>query len=133
MINDCQGLDIIPLETRFMTPPPTEPPDRRPQLRQVNTIPLIDEYAVNISEDELDRDSQSQEDQDDENETSEALIKAFSPSNDQVLEDELKRVSKKQGLSPRGFKHEKFHFKNQDINTITTGRPNTRLFSSRSS
>ncbi|TMX00200.1 hypothetical protein EJD97_001201, partial [Solanum chilense] len=50
-----------------------------------------DEYAVNISEDELDRDNQSQEDQDDEDETSEALIKAFSPSNDQVLEDELKQ------------------------------------------
>ncbi|TMX00500.1 hypothetical protein EJD97_000704 [Solanum chilense] len=132
MINDSQGLDIIPLQTRFMTPPPTEPPDKRPQLCQVNTIPLINEYAVNISEDELDRDNQSQDDPDDEDETSEALIKAFNPSNDQVLEDELKKVSKKQGLSPRGFKHEKFHFKNQDINTVTAGRPNTRLFSSRS-
>ena len=60
MINDCQGLDIIPLETRFMTPPPTSPPDRRPQLCIVNNIPLIDEYAVNISKDELDRDNQSQ-------------------------------------------------------------------------
>ena len=105
MINDSQGLDITLLHTRFMTPPPIEPPDKMHQLSQVNTTPLIDEYVVNISEDELDGDNQSQEDQDDEDETSESLIRALSPSNDQILEDELKQVSQEQALSPRGFKH----------------------------
>ncbi|TMW81812.1 hypothetical protein EJD97_007761, partial [Solanum chilense] len=110
MINDSQGLDIIHLQTRFMNPPPTKPPDKRPQLSHVNTSPLMDEYAVNISEDELDGDNQSQEDQEDEEETSEALIRAFSPSHDQILEED-NQISQEQGLSPRGFKHEKFHFK----------------------
>ena len=75
---------------------------------------MIDEYAVNISENELDRENHSLYDPDKDDETSEALIKAFSTSNDQALEDELK--------------HERFHFKNQDINIVTDGRPNTRIF-----
>ena len=50
-----------------------------------------------MSEDELDRDTQSIDDPDEKDETSEALIKAFIPSNDQSLVDDLKKVSKKQG------------------------------------
>ncbi|KAK4706447.1 hypothetical protein R3W88_033996 [Solanum pinnatisectum] len=109
------------------------PPDTGQGTCQINSIPSIDEYAVNISEDESDRDNYSLKDPDDDDETSEALIKAFSPRYDHNLEEEIQQVADKQGLSPRGFQHEKFHFKNQDINTVTTGRPNTRLFTSKTS
>lgn len=61
-----------------MTPPSTEPPNKEQQLCQVNIIPLIDECAVNIFEDELDRDNQYLDDLDEEDEASDALIKAFS-------------------------------------------------------
>ncbi|TMW88301.1 hypothetical protein EJD97_018741, partial [Solanum chilense] len=103
------------------------------QLCQVNRVPLIDEYLVDIYEDELDRDNHSLHDPDEDNETNEAVIKAFSSSNDQAVEDEIQQVSKSQVLSPREFQHDNFHLKNQDINTVIAGRTNTRLFSSRSS
>ncbi|KAK4707023.1 hypothetical protein R3W88_033410 [Solanum pinnatisectum] len=109
------------------------PPDKEQTNCQLNSIPIIDEYAVINSEDELDEDNQSFKEQDDEEETSEMLIRSFSPNYDQVLENEIQQVTDKQGLSPRGFHHDRFHFKNQDINTVTTGRPNTRLFTSKSS
>lgn len=51
MFNDNKALDIIPLQTRYMTPSSTEPPDKRKQVYLVNTIPLIDEYPMNIFED----------------------------------------------------------------------------------
>ncbi|KAK4733761.1 hypothetical protein R3W88_008022 [Solanum pinnatisectum] len=113
--------------------PNKAPPDTGQGTCQVNSIPIIDEYAVNIFEDESDRDNYSLKDPDDDDETSEALIKTFSPRYDHNLEEEIQQVADKQGLSPSGFQHEKFHFKNQDINTVTAGRPNTRLFTSKSS
>lgn len=84
------------------------------------------------SEDEIEGDNHSLEKFDEDNERSEALIKAFSPHNDQPLEEEMQNLTQIQCLSPRGFNHDKFHFKKQDVRTITAGRPNNRLFSSRS-
>ncbi|XP_015054854.1 uncharacterized protein LOC107001238 [Solanum pennellii] len=104
---------------QYMTPPIIDPPDKKQQKCKVNTEPILDEYVVVNSEDELDGDYQSLDDQDDYDETSEALIRAFSPYNNQTLENEIQQ--------------DRFHFKKQDANTVTAGRPNTRLFSSRSS
>uniref|UniRef100_M1DNV2 Bifunctional endo-1,4-beta-xylanase xylA n=1 Tax=Solanum tuberosum TaxID=4113 RepID=M1DNV2_SOLTU len=133
MIDDQQGMDITPLQAQYMTPPPTVPPDKSQNICQVNTVPIIDEYAVDNSEDELDVDNHSLKDHDDDDETSELLIRAFSPHNDKGLENEIQHVTTTQGLSPRGFHLNAFHSKHQDINTVTAGRPNTRLFTSKSS
>ena len=107
--------------------------DKKQQNSKVNPEPIVDEYAVINSEDELGGDNQFIEDQEDTDETSEALIRAFSPSNDQTLENEIQQVTNRQGLSPRSFHQDRFHFTKQDASTVTAGRPNTRLFSSRSS
>ncbi|TMW81500.1 hypothetical protein EJD97_009234, partial [Solanum chilense] len=98
----------------------------------MNTKPLFDEYAVDNSEDELDRDNHSLDEPNDDDVTSEALIKAFSPHNVQALEEEIQYVAQSQCLYLKGFQYDKFHFKNQDDKTVTSGRPNTRFFSSRS-
>ena len=81
----------------------------------------------------MDGDNHSIEEVEEDYETSEALIRSFSRHNDQTLEEEIQQVAQSQGLSPRGFHHEKFHFKKQDAKTFTAGRPKTRLFSSISS
>ena len=129
MINDNQGLHIPPLRDRTMTPPIVERTNKEQQFGQVNIVPFIDQYVLNISEVEFYKENHSLDDMDEDDETSKDLIKAFSPSKDQALEDDIPQVSKSQGLSPQRFQHDRFHFKNQDINTVTTGRPNTRLFS----
>ena len=107
--------------------------DKKQQNSKVNPEPIVDEYAVINSEDELGGDNQFIEDQEDTDETSEALIRAFSPSNDQTLENEIQQVTNRQGLSPRSFHQDKFHLYKQDASNVTAGRPNTRLFLSRSS
>ncbi|KAK4731481.1 hypothetical protein R3W88_024469 [Solanum pinnatisectum] len=100
---------------------------------QVNTVPDIDEYAVYNTEDEMEMDNQSLKESEEEEETCDLLIKAFSSHNGKDHEEELHQVTDKQGLSPRSLHASKFQFKKQDISTITAGRPNTRLFTSRSS
>ena len=133
MVDDNQGLDIPPLQVQYMISHTSEAMDKKQQNSKVNPEPIVDEYAVINSEDELGGDNQFIEDQEDNDETSEALIRAFSPSNDQTLENEIQQVTNRQGLSPRSFHQDKFHLSKQDASNVTAGRPNTRLFSSRSS
>ncbi|KAG5580331.1 hypothetical protein H5410_050958 [Solanum commersonii] len=121
MVDDHLGMDITPLRTQYMGSPINVPPDKRPGNCQMNNDPLIDEYAVNNSEDELDVENQSLRDLDEDDETN----KSFA--------DEVHQVAKKQGLSPRAIHHDKFQFKHQDTNTVTAGRPNIGLFTSKSS
>ncbi|KAG5606090.1 hypothetical protein H5410_027582 [Solanum commersonii] len=95
------------------------PPDKRSENCQMNKGPLTDEYAIDNSEDELDVDNQSLRDPDEDDETSELLIRAFSPHSDKSFADEVHQVANKQGLSPRAIHHDKLQFKHQDINTTT--------------
>ncbi|KAH0639196.1 hypothetical protein KY290_036480 [Solanum tuberosum] len=133
MVDEHLGMDITPLQTQYMNPPINVPPDDRSANCQMNTGPIIDEYAVDNSEDEPDVDNQSLKDPDEDDETSELLIRAFSPHPDKDFTEEIQQVANSQGLSPRGLHHERFKFQVQDINTVTAGRPNTRLFTSPSS
>ena len=94
-----------------MTTPMIDPPDRKQQKSKVDTEPILDKYVVVNSEDELDGDNQSLDDQDDNDETSEALIRAFSPQNNQTIENEIQQATESQGLSPRGFHQDRFYFK----------------------
>ncbi|WMV32724.1 hypothetical protein MTR67_026109 [Solanum verrucosum] len=57
MVDDQQGMDITPLQAQYMNPPLNEPPDKRTEMCQMNKGPLIDEYAIDNSEDELDVDN----------------------------------------------------------------------------
>ncbi|KAG5631444.1 hypothetical protein H5410_003161 [Solanum commersonii] len=121
MVDEQMGMDINPLQAQYMNTPRNVPPDKSCEECQINKGPP-------------DGDNQSLNDPDEDDEISELLIKAFSPSPDKGLEEEIQHVANIQGgLSPRGLHHDRFQFKKQDINTITAGRPNTRLFSSRSS
>lgn len=131
MVDDNHGLDILPIQDQYMTPPTADPPSKRQQKCKFNTVCTWDEYVVDNSKDELDGDNQSLEEPDDDDETSKVLIKDFSPHNDQTLENETQQVTLSQGLSPRGFKHDKFHFKKEDVNNVTASRPNNSLFSFR--
>ncbi|KAG5580251.1 hypothetical protein H5410_050878 [Solanum commersonii] len=133
MVDEQLGMDITPRQTQYMYPPLTVPPDSRSEKCQMNKGPIIDEYVVDNSEDGPDVDNQSLKDPDEDDETSELLIRAFSPHPDKSLADEIQQVANNQGLSPRGLHHDRFQFKTQDINTVTAGRTNTRLFTSRSS
>ena len=97
----------------------------------MNTIPYFDEYVVDNSEDELDRDNNYLNEPDEDDETSEDRIKTCSPYSYQALEEEIQHVAQSEFLSPRGYKHDEFHLKKKDIKSVTSARPNTRLFSSR--
>ncbi|TMW98176.1 hypothetical protein EJD97_004398, partial [Solanum chilense] len=133
MVDDHQGLDIPPLQIQYMTPHNSDRTEKKQQERKVNPKPVLDEYAVINSEDELVGDNQYLDEYEDNDGTIEALFRDFSPYKDNSLEDEIQQVTKNQFLSPRNFKQNKFHFTKQDANTVTAGRPNTRLFSSKSS
>ncbi|TMW89584.1 hypothetical protein EJD97_016937 [Solanum chilense] len=105
-----QGQINSSYQTRILTPPPRAPPDKYYGKCQVNAAPLIDKYEVINSEDEVERYYQYGDDLVDDDETSNAIIRAFSPQNDKDLEEDVHQVTQNQGLSPRIFKHEKFHF-----------------------
>ncbi|XP_069146549.1 uncharacterized protein [Solanum lycopersicum] len=133
MVDDNHGLNIPPLQVHYMAPHTSDSPYKMQQQCRFNTEQGLDEYGVINSEDELGEDNQSRQDSDDNDETSEALIRAFSPYTDQTMENEVQQLTKNQSLSPRSFQKDRFHFTKQDAKTVTAGRPNTRLFSSRSS
>ena len=115
-----------------MTPSTLDHSYKKQQKSKVNPEPILVEYVVINSEDQLVGHSKSLDDYDDHDETSEALIRALNPYNGQTLENYIQQVTKSQCLSPRSFQQDRFHFTKQEANTTTAGRPNTRLFSSRS-
>ncbi|KAH0665201.1 hypothetical protein KY285_026407 [Solanum tuberosum] len=133
IVDEKMGMDITPLQAQYMSNHLNVPPDKASEECQINKGPVIDEYVVDNSEDEPDGDNQSLNDPDEDDEPSELLIKFFSTSPDKGLEEEIQHMADIQGLSPKGLHHDRFQFKKQDINTVTAGRPNTRLFSLRSS
>ncbi|KAG5598990.1 hypothetical protein H5410_030360 [Solanum commersonii] len=94
----------------------------------MNKGPLID-LICNNSQDELDVENQSLRDLDEDDETSELLIRAFSPQPDKSFADEVHQVTKKQGLSPTAIHHNKFQFKYQDTNIRHRRRTQTPNFS----
>ncbi|TMX02503.1 hypothetical protein EJD97_021331 [Solanum chilense] len=87
MVDDNHGLDILPLQAQYLTPPTAVPPDFRQQKCKLNTVPILDEFDVDTSEDEIDGDNHSLEEVDEDDETSETLIKAFSPHNEKTFEE----------------------------------------------
>ncbi|KAG5585870.1 hypothetical protein H5410_046304 [Solanum commersonii] len=62
-------------EAQYMTPPTNVPRDKRGEKCQMNKGPIVDEYAVDNSEDEVDMDNQSLKDPNEDDEASELLIR----------------------------------------------------------
>ena len=89
MVDDNHGLDILPLQAQYMTPPTADPPDLRQQNGILNAVSILDEYAVDNSEDKMDGDNHFIEEVEENDESSEDLIRAFSLHNDQTLEEEI--------------------------------------------
>lgn len=93
-----------------------------------------DEYVVVHSEDEVDKDSLPLNDENEDDALSEYLIRAFSPSHNVDLQEEIQQVSQEQGLSPRVMNQTKGQGKKTNIkHPATSGRPKIRLFTSKSS
>ncbi|TMW90352.1 hypothetical protein EJD97_015841, partial [Solanum chilense] len=65
MVDDNQGLDILPLQIHSMTPSTLDHSYNKQQKSKVNPEPILDEYVVLNSEDELVLDNQSLDDYDD--------------------------------------------------------------------
>ena len=66
-----QSLINNPYQTRILTPPPPKAPPHKDYGKcQVNTSPLIDEYEVINSEDEVERNDQYGHEIDDDDDTS---------------------------------------------------------------
>lgn len=86
------------------------------------------------SEDEFDKNNQPVEENEEENdEVSENMIRAFSPSTN-GLEEEVQQVSNEQGFSCRGLQQTRFKAKKMSpTKSAPIGRPHTRLFSSKNS
>ncbi|TMW86643.1 hypothetical protein EJD97_021067 [Solanum chilense] len=89
MVDDNHGLDILSLQSQYMTPPTTDLLDFRQHKGKLNTVSILDEYVVDNSENEIDGDNDSIKEVEEDDKTSEAV--AFSPHNDQTLEEKSKR------------------------------------------
>lgn len=46
MVNDNQGMDMIPLQAQYMTTRTTDPPHKRQQMCKINTTPIFYKYLV---------------------------------------------------------------------------------------
>ncbi|KAG5631343.1 hypothetical protein H5410_003060 [Solanum commersonii] len=103
MVDEHLGMDITSLQTQYMNPLLNVPPDKMPEKCQMNKGPTIDEYVVDNSEDEVDVDNQSLNGPDEDDETSDLLIRAFSPHPDKGLAEEIQQVANNQGISPEDF------------------------------
>lgn len=79
----------------------SEPPDKGRKKKNNKDQPVLDEYDVLNSKDELDYDNQSIQDEKEEEETCEDLIRAFIPLQEQSIDNEVQKEATKPGLSPR--------------------------------
>uniref|UniRef100_M1DGL8 Uncharacterized protein n=1 Tax=Solanum tuberosum TaxID=4113 RepID=M1DGL8_SOLTU len=79
IVDEQLGMDTTPLKAQYKTPPHNVPPDKMHEKCQTNKSPIIDEYVVDNSEDEMDGDNHSLKEINEDDEISELLIKAFSP------------------------------------------------------
>ncbi|XP_069143353.1 uncharacterized protein [Solanum lycopersicum] len=87
LVDDNHGLNILPLQVQYMTPHTSDPLDKMQQ--HGNTEQILDEYNVINSKDEMVEDNQPVRDSDNNDETSEDLIRAFSPYKDETIENEI--------------------------------------------
>lgn len=141
IVDEYSGKNITPLQAlqgQFVSPPPEKPPNIVAEGGTFNTDPVIpsseiDEHAVINSEDDMEKDNLPTKDHDDD-ETCDHLIRVVSLSNDNELIEEFQQVTNNQGLSPRGINQPALKTRRSSKYIIATvDRPNTRLFTSRSS
>lgn len=58
MFDDNKTLNITSLQTQYMTPPPSVPPDKVNQVCHTSTVPIINEHDPANSEDKVDEENQ---------------------------------------------------------------------------
>lgn len=91
MVDNHHKQERPSLQVKNMTPPARASLDKEQRYSQMNTIPLMDEYKVENTQDKFDRDNQYVQVMKDYDDTSEALIRAFVHQNVQDLEVEVQQ------------------------------------------